>query len=121
VPYTKRGRANPLLADYMFNRVVLSWLREGVKLRPEVAAYIADELEGFWFKTAHERKVLRGKRQRERAARVRQYQIDQLTKPDGMSEAKAIAIIAEREGVDVETIKQALKPTRISGETRRKK
>jgi hypothetical protein len=118
VPKTKRGRANPELADYMWNCVVLSWLREGVPLRPEVLEYIADELEQFWFRTPQERRVLRGKRQRERAARVLQWQIDQIVGRDGGSE-KAIEIIAERNGVTVEAIKLALLPTRISGARRR--
>jgi hypothetical protein len=110
-------------ADKAYKRTVVDMLRGNIPLGNDRSFrdWIADELELAWFKTKRERGVKKGKRRREAAANLRQRQIEYVAQRDGISETKAIEKIAEHEGVTVEALKQALKPSRISGDRRRRK
>jgi hypothetical protein len=82
------------------------WLKEFIAAEWELAE-----------KTPQERRVIRGKRRREDTATVLRLQIHFSKK---RSKEAAIAELAASKGMTVEALKQALKPSSISGESRRK-
>jgi hypothetical protein len=105
-----------------FHRLVLNWLRDNdIPLSEDLRHYIAEELESAWFKTPQARRLLRGKWRRKGAAMMLQLKIQFIAQRDGISESKAKEKIADSKGVTVEALDQALKPSSISGDNRRKK